>query len=146
MNGLYTYVATALIAASLAATGAWKVQDWRYNAKEKERAEQQLENERMAAKSALRNSENVIAAQNEAQARARVLRLDAAGSRAAADGLRDDIMRTRAEAATSLDACTLRANTLSELFGTVEAAGRGMAEKAGLHASDAQTLMEAWPN
>ena len=146
MNGLYTYVATALIAASLAATGAWKVQDWRYNAKEKERAEQQLENERMAAKSALRNSENVIAAQNEAQARARRNRLDADGARATADGLRDDIMRTRAEAATSLDACTLRANTLSELFGTVEAAGRGMAEKAGLHASDAQTLMEAWPN
>lgn len=145
MNGLYTYAATALIAASLAATGVWKVQDWRYGAKEKERAEQQLENERIAAKAAIRRAEAVIEAQNEAQARARRNRLDADGARATADGLRDDIMRTRAEAATSLDACTLRANALGELFITVEEAGRGMAQKADLHASDLKTLMDAWP-
>lgn len=145
MNGFYTYAATGLIAAALAATGAWKVQDWRYGAKEKERVESQLADERLAATARVRREEQIITAQNEAQARARRNRLDAAGSRAAADGLRDDIMRTRAEAATSLDACTLRTNTLSELLGTVEAAGRGMAEKAGLHANDVQTLMEAWP-
>lgn len=28
--GLYTYVATALIAAGVAATGTWKVQEWRW--------------------------------------------------------------------------------------------------------------------
>lgn len=145
MNGFYAYAATGLIAAALAATGAWKVQDWRYGAKETERVESQLADERLAATARVRREEQVIAAQNQSETRARVLRLDADGSRAAADGLRDDIMRTRAEAATSLDACTLRTNTLSELLGTVEAAGRGMAEKADLHANDAITLTEAWP-
>lgn len=32
INNLYTYVATALIAGAVAATGAWKVQNWRYKA------------------------------------------------------------------------------------------------------------------
>ena len=31
-TGLYAYAATALIAAAMAATGAWKVQEWRWNA------------------------------------------------------------------------------------------------------------------
>lgn len=42
--GLYTYVATGLVAAALAAGGTWRVQDWRYGAKEAQR----LEAERLA--------------------------------------------------------------------------------------------------
>jgi hypothetical protein len=34
---IYTHLAAALIAAAVAATGAWKVQDWRYGAKEADR-------------------------------------------------------------------------------------------------------------
>lgn len=31
---MYTYVATAILSAAIAATGAWKVQAWRYDSKE----------------------------------------------------------------------------------------------------------------
>lgn len=43
--GLYTYAATALVAAALASTGTWKVQEWRWGNKEAARlvAEQQAE-------------------------------------------------------------------------------------------------------
>jgi hypothetical protein len=37
--GLYTYAATALVAAAIAATGAWRVQEWRWGAKEAQRME-----------------------------------------------------------------------------------------------------------
>jgi len=43
---IYTYVATALIAALLSAAGTWQVQGWRFAAKEKERLEAQQEKDR----------------------------------------------------------------------------------------------------
>lgn len=43
---MYAFIATALIAAVLAGAGTWRVQDWRYAAKEKERIEAQAERER----------------------------------------------------------------------------------------------------
>lgn len=39
LPGLYTYAATALVAAAIAATGAWRVQEWRWGAKEAQRME-----------------------------------------------------------------------------------------------------------
>jgi len=142
---MYTYVATAILAAALSATGTWKIQQWRMDAKEKEHVEQILDAERRAAAKALRNQETVIAAQSEAARRSATLRRDAAGARAAADGLRSATDQTLRDAAASLDACTVRANTLGELFVTVEEAGRGMAQKADLHANDLKTLTDAWP-
>lgn len=44
---LYTYAATALVAAAVAATGAWQVQAWRYGAKEGQRMEQEREAEEL---------------------------------------------------------------------------------------------------
>jgi hypothetical protein len=46
--GLYTYAATAIVAAALASTGAWRVQEWRWGNKEAVRlvAEQQAETAR----------------------------------------------------------------------------------------------------
>lgn len=142
---MYTYVATAILAAALSATGTWKIQQWRMDAKEKEHVEQILDAERRAAAKAIRNQETVIAAQSEAARRAADLRRDAAGSRDAADGLRNDIERVRTEAAQSHTACIERADAISELLGAVEAAGRSMAQAADLHASDVKTLMDAWP-
>lgn len=37
---IYTHLAAALLAAAVAGFGTWKVQDWRYTAKESERQEQ----------------------------------------------------------------------------------------------------------
>ena len=142
---IYTYAATALIAASLAATGAWKVQDWRYNAKEKERAEQQLENERMAARATLRNAENVINAQNDAEVRAAGLRRDAAGAHAALIGLSNATDTALRDASASHDACTVRAAAFSQLLNQCGAAYQELWAVADRHASDVQTIMAAWP-
>lgn len=47
---LYPYIAVALIAAILSGSGVWKVQSWRYAAKEKERQEEVLRQIRIAEK------------------------------------------------------------------------------------------------
>lgn len=47
---MYTYAATALVAAVLAAAGTWQVQDWRYEAREADRLREE-------AKDQLRRSE-----------------------------------------------------------------------------------------
>jgi len=36
---MYVYIAIAIIAAALSGAGTWRVQDWRYGAKEKDRLE-----------------------------------------------------------------------------------------------------------
>ena len=47
---MYVYVAVALIAAVLSGAGTWRVQDWRYAAKEVARMEAAQEARRMAEK------------------------------------------------------------------------------------------------
>lgn len=142
---MYTYIATGLVAATIAATGAWKVQDWRYTAKEAERAEQQLENERLAAKGAIRRQDAVIAAQSAAAVRERNLRNDAAGAHVAVVSLHDAAAQALRDAATSHAACTERATAFSVVLGTMADAGREIAVKADRHASDAVMLRDAWP-
>ncbi len=142
---MYTYIATALIAATVAATGAWKVQSWRFDAKEKERVEQQLESERLRAKANLRNAENVITAQNAAAARIRQLMLDAAGARATADGLRTSISTALSRADNDLAACTDTANSIGKLLDQCGTAYQELGAVADGHASDVKTLIDAWP-
>lgn len=142
---MYTYVATALLAASAAATGAWQIQNWRYHAKEAEHVEQQAEAQRVAAATAIRRQETVIDAQNQAETRARGLRLDAAGSRAALDGLRASTDAALRAAAASQDACLVRAASLGELLEASADEYRKLGEAADRHTNDLQTLMAAWP-
>ena len=47
---IWTHMAAAALAGALAFGGAWRVQDWRFGAKEKERLEQEAELRRMNAK------------------------------------------------------------------------------------------------
>lgn len=47
---IWTYVATALVAAALSFGGAWKVQNWRHDAMEKERIENEAELQRIKAR------------------------------------------------------------------------------------------------
>ena len=142
---MYTYVATGLIAATVAATGAWKVQDWRYGAEKAEHAEQQLENERLAAKGALRNADRVIEAQNKAEVRARGLRLDAAGARSAAISLHDAAAAAMRDAAVSHAACTERASALRDVLQASAERYRDLGETCDRHVSDIKTLIESWP-
>lgn len=61
MSPLSIYVAIALIAASMGSVGAWRVQSWRYAAKDAARIEAQAElarNNRKAAQSASEGFEN----------------------------------------------------------------------------------------
>jgi hypothetical protein len=138
-----------LIIAGVIALGsfgtAWRIQDWRYQAKEVEHAEQQLADERSAATAAIRRAEAVIEAQSAAAVRERGLRNDAAGARSAAERLSDEIAATTRAAATSQEACLERTNTLGELFKDSANAYRDVAEKADRHASDAQRLSDSWP-
>jgi len=142
---IYTHVAAFLAGAISLGAGVYQVQEWRYGAMEAERVEHQLESERIAAKGALRNADRVIEAQNKAQAHERGLRMDAAGARATADRLLDAKDAALRTAATSHAACLERTRAFGELLGAMETAGRGMAEKADRHASDAQRLSESWP-
>lgn len=47
LQGIYTYAATALVAAALAGAGAWRVQEWRWQANTKAEAEQRATTERI---------------------------------------------------------------------------------------------------
>lgn len=142
---MYTYVATAILAAVLSATGTWKVQQWRMDAKEKEHVEQILDAERRAAAKALRNQETVIAAQSEAARRAADLRRDAAGSRDALVGLSHATDQTLRDAAASHAACTERAAAIRVVLDQCGGAYQELGAIADRHASDVKTLMDAWP-
>ena len=142
---IYTHVAAAILAAAIAATGAWKVQDWRYNAKEKERAEQQLESERNASKTAIRRHEAVIEAQNAAANRERDLRGAAAGARAALVGLSSSADQALRDAATSHAACTDASSKLKVVFLECSRNYEEVARDADLWESNAITLSDAWP-
>lgn len=49
---IYTHAAAALISAAIAATGAWKVQNWRFDARELERVQAQAAATQQAARTA----------------------------------------------------------------------------------------------
>jgi hypothetical protein len=133
------------ICAALGFGSAWKIQDWRADAKEKERVEQILADQRLAAASNIRRLDNVISAQDRAVSRMAVLRVAADGSRAALISLSDAADSALRTAADSQAACLSRATTLSELLKTSAGAYERMAEVADRHASDVQTLVDAWP-
>ena len=135
----------ALVIALGSFGSAWQIQSWRADAKEKARVEQILADQRLAAATAIRRADNVIAAQNQAETRAVVLRVAAAGARDELDRLRESTADAVRAASASQAACLERAATLGELLGTVASAGGKLAEKADRHANDVEKLMAAWP-
>ena len=137
-----------IVAALVSALGfgtAWRLQEWRFGAKEKAYAEQALFNERRAAAAAVRAAEAVNAAQSAAAARAAALRRDADGVRVALVGLHDATAHYMQADATTIDACRQRAAAVGELLETVASAGGELAAKADRHASDVKMMQEAWP-
>jgi hypothetical protein len=136
------------IALGLALAGAvsgWTLNDWRWKAKETDRAQQALADERRNAAATIRRVENVLAAQAAAVQREHVLRMDAAASRDALDGLRTATSTALSAAANNHAACLERADTFAELFTESAREYRNMAEKADRHASDAAMMQQAWP-
>ena len=93
----------AAILAAAGFVGGWTIQSWRYGAKENERAQQELVDERSAATTAIRRQESVIAATSAATAKETTLRRDADGSRRALVSLSDATDQTLRDASTSLE-------------------------------------------
>ena len=136
-----------IIAAVIAATGfgaAWKIQDQRFDAKEKAHAEQKLAQIQHNAAASIRRADNVIAAQNAATARSVAIRRDRDSAYAELDRLRDTL-RTMPGAGDTTTACADRTDPARELFADCAAQLTDMAGKADRINSDRQTLIDAWP-
>lgn len=137
-----------LIAASISATlafgSAWQIQDWRATAKEKDRAEQLIIDQREHFLAAERDQNKVITAQSDAARRVVVLRRDADAARTELDGLRSASADALRAAATGLDACLARATAYDQLLTASAGAYQDMARKADGHVSDVRTLTGAW--
>ena len=138
-----------LIVAGVIALGsfgtAWRIQDWRYQAKEAEHAEQQLANERSAATAAIRRTETVIQAQSAAAVRSAALRRDADGARVAAISLHDAAATAMRDAAVSHAACIDSASKLKVVFLECSRNYEEVARDADNWENDAVMLRDAWP-
>ena len=147
---IWTHAAAALLGASIAAVGAYKVQDWRYTGQinQMKAAQQQAvadaTREARAQESA--RFKGVQDAQAAAQTRAQVARRDADRARSELDRMRDTLSATRGSVpGESTAACTQRADAAADVLAQCGAAYQDLAAIADRHASDARTLIDAWP-
>ena len=132
---------------------AWNLQGVRLDALEIEFGQyrNEVEQNAIAAKRAAMDKEQfwrqeVENARINAQSRESRLKRDVANAQSAVVGLRNDIGTLRARLATSTEAsCLATADSLGVLLGQCAENYRAMAEVADRHASDVQTLSEAWP-
>lgn len=150
-RAIHTRAAAILVAAALAGAGAWRVQEWRYDAQieglkaQHAEATAKAQSDARATEKAL--SDKLHEAQNNATKRENKLRNDAAAARSTADGLRDTIYSIRADLPSySQSAAAKTADTAAELLGVCTDEYRSVAESADRHAADALMLREAWPS
>lgn len=137
-----------LIAAIIAAASfgtAWRIQDWRFDAKEKTHAEQKLAQIQHNAAASIRRADNVILAQNQAAHRTGRLLRDLGSSRTELDRLRAQLAQPVPGAGDTTTACADRTDPARELFADCAAQLTDMAGKADRINSDRQTLIDAWP-
>ena len=150
MMPLYTYVATAIVAGAIAATGTWQVQNWRYGTQLSKLKQEHAEAVMTAAKNALKLTEHyqekANAALRQSEIRAAQNKRDADRLRAELDGLRGDIANVpdRIRNA-SREAVDQYAATATAVFGECAARYSELAVSATGHASDVRTMMDAWP-
>lgn len=147
---IWTHTAAALLGAAIAATGAWQVQSWRYTGQIATIKAAQLEAVNTATREARaqesKRFQGVQDAQAAAQTRAVAARRDADAARYELDRLRNSVATTRGGVpGESTAACTQRAATAGDVLGQCAAAYLDLAAIADRHASDARTLIEAWP-
>lgn len=132
---------------------AWSLQGFRLDdlkhdfAGYKTQVEQQAVEARQAA---LKQKEQWIKEKEDAEQKAAereaTLRTERDRALAGARRLRDDIATLRTRLPNAIpSACLATADALAGLLDQCQQEYRGMAEVADGHASDVQTLMEAWP-
>ena len=147
---IYTHAAAALLGASIAAVGAYKVQDWRYTGQINQIKAAQAEAVNTATREARAQEsarfKGVQDAQAAAQTRAIAARRDADAARGELDRMRDTLSATRGGVpGESTAACTQRADAAADVLSQCATAYLDLAAIADRHASDARTLIEAWP-
>ena len=145
-----THIAAALVAGALAFGAGWQVQAWRYGEQiatiKQQHADAALSSARNALKLTEHYRENADAAIRKAEARAAQNKRDADSLRAELDGLRGDLAdvpdRIRNASREAVDQYAAAATVV---FGECAARYSELAISATGHASDVQTLMDAWP-
>ena len=147
---IYTHVAAALVAAFVAAAGAWQTQNWRYGqiiAIEKTKhAESVAEAEKTARLVEQTMTAKLQEAQRAAQTREISLRRDIDAARRESDGLRGELAKSRTELSyASESSVRQRAAALTDVFDQCARTVEDLAAKADRHASDALMLLNAWP-
>ena len=147
---IYTHAAAALLGASIAAVGAYKVQDWRYTGQINQIRAAQAEAVNTATREARAQEsarfKGVQDAQAAAQTRAQVARRDADRARSELDRMRDTLSASRGGVpGESVASCAQRADAAADVLAQCGAAYQDLAAIADRHASDARTLIEAWP-
>ena len=150
MPGLYVFAAVGIVAGALGFAGGWQTQGWRLGEQISKIKSDQLEAVNDAVREARatesRRFTNVQEAVNAAQTRAQTARRDADRARSELDRLRDTTRATRGGVpGESAAACAQRADAAGDVLGQCAAAYSELAAIADRHASDARTLIEAWP-
>ena len=147
---IYTHVAAFLAGLAMAATAAWHVQAWRYDAQIADIKAAQAQAAALASEETARNFRAITTkyegALNDARKREADLRRNVAAARTESDGLRDAIYAFRAKLPNASAATVaVAADTAAELLGACVNEYRSVAEAADRHASDSVTLIESWP-
>ena len=161
---LYTHVAAAILGASVAAWGAWQVQDARLGGavleaqQERTKAQNALTQEKQDGKDRLLRAraasiETYLRMENTKNAAITQANLRADANRDASrrahlelDGLRGELASVPARLATATrEACAQYAGTATKLLGQCTSRLTELAQSADGHANDARTLSEAWP-
>ena len=150
MMPLYTYVATAIVAGAVAATGTWQVQNWRYDAQIADIKAAQAQALALASEEASRNFRAITTkyegALNAARTRETVLRRNADLARTESDGLRSQLTDAARRIAAAPPASVAEyATTVSHLFRDCSRRYQELGVQADGHANDVRTLVEAWP-
>ena len=142
---IYTYAATAILSASLAFTGGWQINQWRHDSEQKQAIEAAAVAQRELHALEQKRSNGVIAAQNVARTRETALRRDADSARTELDSLRTQSDAALLRARSSHDACNIAAAAQAVVLTQCATELQTLARDADGHASDAKTLMDAWP-
>lgn len=146
---LYQLAAVAIFIAGAFVTGIFTGRDQVQDKWDAARAVQMQS--AFAAERAARAKEQTLMtqlneAQNAATARETKLRADYAAAHAAANSLRHTIATIRSGLpSVSADACRATADAALAVFGECQDEYREVAKNATGHASDIQTLTDAWP-
>ena len=145
-----THIAVAAVAGVLAFGAGWQVQAWRYGGQISDLKREHAQAVASSAKSALKLTEhyreNADAAVKKAEARAAQNKRAADALRGELDWLRGDLANVpdRIRSATR-EAVDQYATAATVVFGECAARYSELAISATGHASDVQTLMDAWP-